>query len=108
MFQIKNPCWADYWQQQAYAVMLVIRTSDGEIRWRDVSAYLKRESASGKTVRQIVFAGGEFDVMSVQNWRKKVPRQGSSRRWMDVPTSSVSIRVYPWLNSFRPLRAWKC
>ena len=30
MFQIKNPRWADYWQQQAYAVMLVIRTSDGE------------------------------------------------------------------------------
>jgi len=30
--------WADYWQQQAYAVMLVIRTSDGEIRWMDVSA----------------------------------------------------------------------
>ena len=35
--QIKNPRWADYWQQQAYAVMLVIRTSDGEIRWMDVS-----------------------------------------------------------------------
>jgi hypothetical protein len=34
--QIKNPRWADYWQQQSYAVMLVIRTSDGEIRWMDV------------------------------------------------------------------------
>jgi hypothetical protein len=31
--RIKNPRWADYWQQQAYAVMLVSRTSDGEIRW---------------------------------------------------------------------------
>jgi hypothetical protein len=40
VFHIKNPCWADYWQQQAYAVMLVIRTSDGEIRWVDVSAFL--------------------------------------------------------------------
>ena len=37
--------------------MLVIRTSDGEIRWMDVSAYLKRESVGGKTVRPIVFAG---------------------------------------------------
>ena len=46
--KIKNPRWADYWQQQAYAVMLVIRTSDGEIRWMDVSAYLKRESAGGR------------------------------------------------------------
>jgi hypothetical protein len=72
VFQIKNPRWADYWQQQAYAVMLVIRTSDGEIRWMDVSAYLKRESTGGKAVRQIVFAGERFDALSVQNWRKKV------------------------------------
>jgi len=72
VFQIKNPRWADYWQQQAYAVMLVIRTSDGEIRWMDVSAYLKRESSGGKPVRQIIFAGERFDAVSVQNWRKKV------------------------------------
>ena len=72
VFQIKNPRWADYWQQQAYAVMLVIRTADGEIRWMDVSAYPKRESASGKVVRQIVFAGERFDSVSVQNWRRKV------------------------------------
>ena len=72
VFQIKNPRWADYWQQQAYAVMLVIRTSDGEIRWMDVSAYLKRESAGGKTVWQIVFKGERFDAVSVQNWRKEV------------------------------------
>jgi hypothetical protein len=72
VFQIKNSRWADYWQQHAYTVMLVIRTSDGEIRWMDVSAYLKRESSGGKTVKQVVFAGERFDVMSVQNWRKKV------------------------------------
>jgi hypothetical protein len=72
VFQIKNPRWADYWQQQAYAVMLVIRSSEGEIRWMDVSAYLKRESAGGKNVRQVVFAGERFDAVSVQNWRKKV------------------------------------
>ena len=50
----------------------VIRTSDGEIRWMDVSAYLKRESADGKTLRQIIFEGERFDAVSVQNWRKKV------------------------------------
>ncbi len=72
VFQIKNPRWADYWQQQAYAVMLVIRTSDGEIRWMDVSAWLKRESVGGKTVRQIVFEGERFDVMSVRRWRERV------------------------------------
>jgi small GTP-binding protein len=72
VFQIKNPRWADYWQRQAYAVMLVIRTSDGEIRWMDVSAYLKQQSAGGKAVRQIVFTGERFDVMSVRGWRERV------------------------------------
>jgi hypothetical protein len=49
-----------------------IRRSDGEIRWMDVSAYLKRESTGGKTVKQIVFTGERFDAVSVQNWRQKV------------------------------------
>jgi len=56
--------------------MLVIRTSDGEIRWMDVSAYLKRESAGGKSGRQIVFAGERFDAVGVQNWRRRVLRGG--------------------------------
>jgi hypothetical protein len=38
----------------------------------DVSAYLKRESAGGKTVKQIAFAGERFDVMIVRRWREKV------------------------------------
>ena len=53
-------------------MMLVIRTVDGEIRWLDVSDHLKRESAGGKTVRQLIFEGERFDAVSVQNWRKKV------------------------------------
>ena len=60
-----------YWQEQAYAVMLVIRTSDGEIRWVDVSAYLNQESRGGKTVKQVVFEGERFDSVSVQEWRKR-------------------------------------
>jgi hypothetical protein len=71
VFQIRNESWVDYWRQLAYPVLLVIRTSDGEIRWMDVSEYLKRESAGGKAVRQIVFAGERFDVMSVRRWRDK-------------------------------------
>jgi uncharacterized Zn finger protein (UPF0148 family) len=76
IFHIKNPRWAEYWQSQAYAVMLVIRTSDGEIRWMDVSAYLKRESVGGKPVKQIVFDGERMDVMSVRRWRDKVCGSG--------------------------------
>jgi Domain of unknown function (DUF4365) len=69
VFQIKNPRWADYWRQQAYPVMLVIRTSDGVIRWMDVSAYLERESKRAMPVRQIAFDGKRLDVMSVRRWR---------------------------------------
>ena len=82
IFQIKNPRWVNYWQQQAYPVMLVIRTSNGEIRWMNVTAYLKRESANGKAVRQVVFQGERFDVMSVQRWRKQV--LGSGRALQSV------------------------
>jgi hypothetical protein len=78
VFQIKNPRWADYWRQQAYPVMLVIRTSDGVIRWMDVSASLERASARGTPLRQVVFEGERFDAMGVREWRKRVLR-GSAR-----------------------------
>jgi WD40 repeat protein len=71
VFQIKNGRWAKYWRQHAYPVMLVIRTSDGQIRWMDVTNYLKRESAGGKEVTQIVFEGEPFDACSVSEWRKR-------------------------------------
>jgi len=51
---------------------LAVRTSEGEIRWMDVTAYLKCESAGGMTVKQIIFTGDRFDAVSVQNRRKKV------------------------------------
>ena len=72
VFPIKNARWVDYWQQHAYTVMLVVRTSDGEIRWMDVSTYLKRETETGKEVKQIMFEGERFDVMSVRRWREKL------------------------------------
>jgi len=71
VFYIKNERWADYWQQQAYSVMLVIRSSDGEIRWMEITDYLKRESKNRKPVKQIIFKGERFDVMSVQRWRDR-------------------------------------
>jgi small GTP-binding protein len=80
VFQIKNPRWADYWRQQAYTVMLVIRTSDGHIRWMDVTAYLKRESGAGKKpLKQIVFDGERFDMMSVRRWRERILKHPPGR-----------------------------
>ena len=79
IFQIKNARWVKYWQQQAYPVMLVIRNSDGEIRWMDVTEYFRRASDNGrKPVTQIVFQGERFDVMSVRRWRDRVLKQGQT------------------------------
>ena len=73
--KIDKPRHADYWREQAFPVLLVIRTSDGAVRWMEVRDYLKRESDDGKkAVRQIVFAGERFDVMSVRRWREKALR----------------------------------
>jgi len=48
-------------------------SSDGAIRWMDVSAYLKRESQGGKkAVKQIVFAGEPFTASTILEWRDKM------------------------------------
>jgi WD40 repeat protein len=63
---------ARYWMEQVFPVMLVIRTSEGEVRWMEVREWLKR--AGGKPVKRIVLEGERFDVMSVRRWRDKVLR----------------------------------
>jgi hypothetical protein len=71
VFQINNPRWASYWQEQAYPVMLVIRTSAGVIRWMDVSDYLRCDSRTVPYPTQIVFEGERLDVMSVRRLRER-------------------------------------
>ena len=57
----------------AFPVLLVIRKAEGEVRWMEVRDWLKRASDNGKKpVKQIVFAGERFDVMSVRRWRERV------------------------------------
>jgi small GTP-binding protein len=68
IFTIKNPRHAEFWQSHQYPVMLVIRTSDGEIRWMNVSDYLKRH---GK-VKQVVFEGEPFTALNVARLRDKL------------------------------------
>ena len=73
VFKIKKSRWASYWQQQAYPVMLVIRTSDGTIRWMDVSEYLKREcQGEKKAVKQIVFDGKPFTAANMMKLRDEL------------------------------------
>jgi small GTP-binding protein len=58
-------------KNQAFPVMLVVRNSDGEVRWMDIRGYFKR--ATVKThhlLRQVAFEGERFDVTSVRRWRE--------------------------------------
>jgi hypothetical protein len=73
IFRIKEERWADYWQKQAYPVMLVIRTSDGKIRWMNVTEYLNEQSDGGKKiVKQIVFDGEPFTAPNLQKMRDQL------------------------------------
>ncbi|HEX8998362.1 MAG TPA: DUF4365 domain-containing protein, partial [Blastocatellia bacterium] len=69
VFKIKKPRHAEYWTAQEYPVMLVIRTSDGQIRWMNVTEYLKKQ---GKVARQIVFDGEPFTAASLWRMRDRV------------------------------------
>jgi small GTP-binding protein len=51
-----------YWMEQAFPVLLVIRTPDGEVRWMEVRDSLKQIDSNGE----------RFDVMSVRRWRDRV------------------------------------
>lgn len=79
IFQIHHQDHAAYWMSQAYPVFLVIANSKGEVRWMEIRDYLKRESGDGKkSLKQIVFKGERFDVMSVRNWRDRALQLRSS------------------------------
>jgi len=70
VFTIKDERHARYWMSQAFPVFLMIRNSEGEVRWMRIDDYLKRESDEGsKPVKQIVFKGDPFNVMTVRCWR---------------------------------------
>jgi hypothetical protein len=72
VFRIANARHAQYWQQHAYPVMLVIRSSDGSIRWMGVSAYLRTKGETRhEPVREIIFEGEPFNSANVHKWRDK-------------------------------------
>jgi hypothetical protein len=76
IFTIKSDRLRKYWQQHAYPVMLVIRTSDGEIRWMDISAYLKAPDQSlrgeRRAANQIIFKGEPFTAANLQRMRDRL------------------------------------
>jgi hypothetical protein len=72
VFAIKKENHVKYWREKEYPVMLVVRTSDGRIRWMDVRAYLRREHDAGREVKQIVFHGEPFTATAVRAVRDKI------------------------------------
>lgn len=77
VFDIRSHRHSKYWQDQAYPVMLVIRTSDGSIRWMDLSAYLSRERQASKgPPRTVTFRGEPFTALSLRRLRDQfIPPQ---------------------------------
>src|SRR5262249_11292628 len=43
VFRVTNPRWLEYWLMQPYPVMLVVRTSDGQIRWMNATEAIRRQ-----------------------------------------------------------------
>jgi hypothetical protein len=73
IFDLPKERHARFWMDHPCQVMLVIRTSDGRIRWMEIRDHLKKVTNNGiKRVRQIVFDGEPFDVASVRRWRDRV------------------------------------
>ena len=49
IFRIKDERHARYWQDQAFHVLLVIRNSDGEVRWMEVRDWLDGNEETRQT-----------------------------------------------------------
>ena len=71
IFYVK-PRHAEYWKNHNYDVMLVIRTSDDEIRWMNATEYLKKH---GKNTRQIIFDGEPFTASNLIRLRNRLVQQ---------------------------------
>lgn len=73
-FRIKKARWAEYWTAQESPVMLVIRTSDGQIRWMNVTEYWRQQMKQGTAVKQIVFDGEPFTATNLWRLRDRLLR----------------------------------
>lgn len=70
VFDVKDERHLAYWQDQPCDVYLVIRTSDGAIRWMNLSAYLRERP--NKRSRQIVFRGERLDAFTLMRLRDRL------------------------------------
>ena len=66
IFTVRKARWIDYWRRQAYPVMLVVRASNGEVRWMNVTDWIQRNLQDGAPVHRIVFEGEGLTAESVR------------------------------------------
>jgi len=75
VFTIRKTQHAKYWMNQAYPVMLVVRTSDESIRWMNVTSYLRRQQ-DGASTKKVLFEGESLTATSLRQMRERVLRGG--------------------------------
>lgn len=107
IFTIKKRRHATYWMNQNCPVLLVVRSSSGEIRWMEIREYLREEykkrRAEAKSWRknpddeetiptQIEFNGEAFNTASILKWRVQILK----------PTAKLKKTVKPTLIKPRP------
>lgn len=80
IFVVKNERHVEYWKAQIAPVMLVVRTSNGEIRWMEIREQLRKKSKDGEKATRIEFQGAPFDAVSIMKWRQQMLEAGSYRR----------------------------
>lgn len=68
IFRVANERHLTYWTSHSYPVMLVVRTSDGQIQWMDVSHYLRDKKSDGVDIE---FEGEAFNAASLLRLRDK-------------------------------------
>ena len=77
LFKLTNSHHANAWHPDnlGYPVMLVIHTSDEQIRWMNASDYLAEH---GKQTKQIVFDGEPFTALNLVKLRNRILPQANS------------------------------
>eukprot|EP00762_Andalucia_godoyi_P004794 ANDGO_07291.mRNA.1 hypothetical protein len=76
VFPFKNLRHHTYWSQPSSYVFLVVRSSNGEIRWMEIRDHLRRlhDAHPNSEIHQIIFQGEPFTISSIRQWRDKVLR----------------------------------
>jgi hypothetical protein len=72
VFEIKELRHAEHWRQRDDPVMLVIRASDGSIRWMDVGSYLEERSRRKTPIRRVEFQGEPFTALNLLRLRDRI------------------------------------